>query len=363
MDNEIVRVFEIFGNRFEITEEFDSYNIVRSQQAREVGAVGAHYSEVGELMNQDLLRLTEQALKKFNAVVNQINTVLEVASIGFTELQRCQSEVLPRIGKRMIFKYLNRELITVAEVATHIQLDSEKHFTVFLNEVQKVEDKQKSDWISSEYARITRNTSLAGGIGDGMSAAAGILAVNVGTSILNGIGDMISKAMDEADVAKGLKNTVAIGRKALYETFYDMTKQLHSYCINIVRNEMNEEFNKIVRKPFREVTEKQRTDVKAKSENYYKAYHQKDITVERYVSYLMSVVREFPHTPSLYFELYEIALSVNSICDQEAILELTRYLGLETQMTRWMKLEGIQASKKSENEDSAKDNSFTDEYR
>ena len=259
MNNDVVRVFELFGNSFEITAEFDAYNKTRSQQARDVYAVFNRYKPSIDSMAEDLSRLTKKALDDLIPVISQVNTKMAVASVGFAELKRYQSEVLSRIGKRMIFKYCQNELITVDEVAKHIRLDVEKHFSGFLNEVQKIADKQKSDWVRREYVRMTRSTPAVGGsIGTGMSAAVGAMAANAGRSLLQGLGSRIAQAMDESETNSARTNAVRSGWKAIYAAFYDMVGQLNSYCINTLKSEMDAETAKIIRKPFKEVSKERR---------------------------------------------------------------------------------------------------------
>ncbi len=342
MSSEVVRVFELFGKRFEITAEFDAYNAVRSQQARDVYAIFSRYMASIQSMEEDLNRLTKKSLNDLISVVSRINTEFAVATVGFEELKRYQSDILPRIGKRLIFKYTDNELITVNEIAEHIQLDTEKHFSSFLNEVQKLENDQQSDWVRREYARMTRNTPVVGGsIGTGMDAVAGVLVANAGTSLLHSLGSMITKAMDEAKANDVKKQAVNSGRKAILASYYDMANQMSVHCIDTLKHEMDEETAKIVRKAFQEVSEERREEIRAESENYYKAYQKGDITLERYTEHLISVLHYFPHNNSLYYALYQAALDAGSSQDQDAILEMTQYMGLEGQMDWWLAKQGL----------------------
>lgn len=342
MSGEVVRTFELFGNQFQITEEFNVYNMTRSQQNRDFYSIYGRYTDFVNSMKEDLSRLTQNALNALISVVAQINTQMEVGTVGFEELKRCQSEVLPRIGKRLLFKYSENELITIDEVAKHIRLDAKQHFSGFLNEVQKVEDKQISDWVEKEYARMTRSTPAVGGsIGTGMSALAGVMTANVGMSLLQGVGDRIAKALDVSENKSATKSTVVSGQKAVYAAFYDMCNQMISYCINTLTNEMDAELAKIIMKPFKEVDKERKKEIKSKSENYHTAYQNGDMTPECYTAHLISVLHDFPHEVSLYYALYQAALDTGSSGDQAAVLDMAQYMGLEEQMNRWMKIQGI----------------------
>lgn len=342
MSGEAVCTFELFGNQFQITQEFNAYNSIRSQQNREFYSIYGRYTDSINSMKEDLSRLTQKALNALSSVVAQINTQIEVGTVGFEELKRCQSEVLPRIGKRLLFKYSENELITIDEVAKHIRLDAKQHFSGFLNEVQKIEDKQISDWVEKEYARMTRSTPAVGGsIGTGMSALAGVMTANVGMSLLQGVGDRIAKALDESENKSATKSTVVSGQKAVYAAFYDMSNQMISYCINTLTNEMDAELAKIIMKPFKEVDKERKKEIKSKSENYHTAYQNGDMTPECYTAHLISVLHDFPYEVSLYYALYQAALDTGSSGDQAAVLDMAQYMGLEEQMNRWMKIQGI----------------------
>lgn len=342
MSSEVVRIFELFGNRFEITAEFEAYNAVRSQQARDVYAIYSQYMNSINAMKEDLKHLTKKAVDDLLPAVARVNSEMAVASVGFEELKRYQSEVLPRIGKRMIFKYSKNELITVEEVAQYIRLDAEKHFTSFINEVQKVSNKEQSDWVFREYARITRNTSAVGGsIGTGMNAAAGVLAANAGMGLLQGLGGMITMALDEAELNNAKNQAVRIGIRAIFAAAYDMADQMSVYCINTIKQEMDKETANIIRKPFQEISEDRRKEIKAKSENYHNAYQKGDITSERYTTHLLSVLHDFPHDSTLYCELYQVALDINSEKDKATVLEMAQYMGLEGQMDWWLARKGF----------------------
>lgn len=123
------RYFILCGYRLTISPEFDQYNVTRSQQARQIDAISRRYAGADVLagLEGDLDRLIGGALNSFKRVVSvQVKTTLDVASVGFPELQRHQNEVLARIGKRLIFKYAFIEYISVSEVAQHLTLDTQK---------------------------------------------------------------------------------------------------------------------------------------------------------------------------------------------------------------------------------------------
>lgn len=342
MGGEIVRSFEIFGNRYDITAEFDAYNTERSKEAKSVYSIESRYKNRLNAMKERLSCLLQNALDDLLPVVTQIDSEEAVAFVGFAELRRYETEILPRIGKRMVFKYSKDELITVDEVAKHIYLDAQKHFTNFLNAVQTVEDKQKSDWISREYTRMTRSTAAVGGsIGTGMSGAAGILAANAGMRLFQGLGDMISKSISDSEIKDAKRKVVLIGQKAILDAFDDMSNQVYSYCINTISNEMKREIAKYKCKPFMELSENQISDIKSKAENYHAAFQNGDITLERYISHLVSVLHYFPHNIKLYHELFRISLKSSSVQNQQSILELAQYMGLEEQMDQWLKANGL----------------------
>lgn len=344
MSSEVVRTFEMFGSRFEVTAELDAFNQIRSGQNREADAIVDRYSSLLRLMQEDLKRLTQEALDRFISVTAKIHTELEVASIGFAELQHYQSEVLPRIGKRLIFKHTENELITVEEVAEHIQLDAEAHFTGFLNEVQRVEDKQKNDWIQREYIRMTRNTpAAAGSFGSGMSPVAGVLAVNAGASLIQGISGRILKAIDDSEAANAHKKALGNGIKALMAAFSDMAGQLESYCVGCLQAEAGEELEKTGRKSFQEVSQKRREELGAKLGNYRKAYQDGDVAPERYAECLLTVASEIPYNDTLYQRMYQLALDTSDAGARAAVWELVQYLGIDGSLRRWMDKEGIPA--------------------
>ena len=343
--SEIIRVFEIFGNRFEVTKEFGIYNEVRSEQERKVCSINVRRANAVDQCNADFKRIVTPALKEFMTLINnRINTPLEVASLGFTELKHCQNEVLARIGKRLIFKYTKNELISVAEVARHIELDAAKYFSGFMNEMQQIDDRKQSYLVSQEYKSLMRSAPTIGGIGLGVSGmagvAAGTLAANAGLGILHGIGDMIGQGISNAIASKDTAKSVVNAKQMLYNAFIDIANQVGALCIITLDKEIDAELNAIGRKPFKELSEEHVHKMKAKWENYDKAYKQGDITPEKYVTHIFTMIEDTPHNTTLYHSLYKVAIDVNDDYAKKAIIEFANYLGLEGQMESWMIQEG-----------------------
>ena len=341
MSSEIVRVFEALGSRFEVTAEFDTYNIVRSEQARKADGITARYTNAARQCQADFEHIVKSALEAFSSLVkNRINSALEVASVGFIELQRCQNEILPRIGKRLIFKYTKNELISVDDVASHIKLDAAKYFSGFMNELQQIDDRKQNYFVSQEYKRLTRRDPAFGGIGFGVSGiagvAAGTLAASAGLGILHSIGEMVGQGISDAIASKDTANSVTNGKQALYKAFGDMADQVGTFCIHALEEEMNAELDSLDMKPFMELSEERISEIKAKSENYDKAYRQGDITPEKYAAHIFTMIKDTPHNLTLYYNLYKAASDANAAADKETIIKLTKYLGLEGHMERWL---------------------------
>ncbi len=345
---ESVCCFDIFGHHITITPEFDQYNMTRSKQAREIGAIAKRYTgeDVLAQLQSDVNRLIENALDSFRQVVDtQINTAVDVAVIGFSELQRQQEEVLPRIGKRMIFKYTPNEYINVKEVAAHLILDTQSYFAGFVQEVEHLEKEKKDFRVQQAYNRLTQSQPAMIGIGFGakgaMEVAAGNVALSAGMGAIKGIGNLIANAIQASMDSSNEKQAVSHGRKALYEAYQEICNQLTQYTYQYMYDMMQEDISKVGAIPFRNIPEDQEKMTKAKWENYKSAYRQGDITSERYVDFLISMVEELPHRLTVYYDLYQVAFDLQDEEAQKSILDFTDYLGFDGQMKRWMARQGM----------------------
>ncbi|MDR1665002.1 MAG: hypothetical protein LBR83_08800 [Clostridiales bacterium] len=334
---EAKRVFEMGGNRFEVTPEFDAHNAVRSEQLRKESEITARYTQVALQCKADFEALAQQAAAEYAALINhKINSAMEVASVGFAGLQRYKDEALPRIGKRLIFKYTSHELITVEEVAGCITFDPAEYFTGFLNEIQEIEDRKMSFMINQEYKRMTRSDPAAGGIGFGArgiaGAAAGTLAVSAGSALLRGIGGMIGQGLSSAFNARETAKSVESGKQALIKAFGDIAGQVGALCVGAIEAEMNAELKALDIKPYKAFSESYARETEAKTNNYDKAYINGDITPEKYASHIFTLIRDNPYHMENYRKLYKIALDTGDGGAKTAIIEFTRYLGLEQPM-------------------------------
>lgn len=337
------RYFVICGYRLTISPEFDQYNVTRSQQARQIDAISRRYAGVDVLagLQADLDRLIGDALNSFKRVVSiQVKTTSDVASVGFIELQRHQSEVLARIGKRLIFKYAFNEYISISEVAQHLTLDTQKYFAGFVNEVERLEKGRQNYQLRQAYDRLTRSQPQVTGIGLGakgaMEVAAGTVAVNVGFSVMRGIGGLISNAIQSSIDSDNSKKAVEHGIKALYEAYEGLCKQLVQYVCNYLSAAMSAEIADVGRKPFRNISDEKEKATAAKWENYKNAFQHGDIKIDKYVAFLVSLIEELPHRLTVYYDLYQLAFDVGNEEAQKSILNFTNYLGFDGQMKRWL---------------------------
>lgn len=346
-----VRYFDVFGHRITITPEFDQYNVIRSKQAREIGAIAERYTGEAVLtqLQSDLNRLVKNALDSFRQAVDiQIKTAVDVAVIGFPELQHHQKEVLPRIGKRMIFKYTPNEYISVEEVATHLALDTQSYFAEFVQEVERLEKGKRDIQVQQAYNRLTQSQPTMIGIGFGakgaMEVAAGNIALNAGMGALQGIGNLIANAIQASIDSDNDRQVVSHGRKALYEAYQGICNQLSQYIYQYLYNMMRGDIDKVGAIPYRNIPEDREKTTAAKWENYKSAYRQGDITSKKYVEFLISMIKELPHRLTVYYDLYQVALDLQDEGAQKSILIFTDYLGFDGQMERWMAKNGIAPS-------------------
>ena len=354
--SEVVKIFEIFDTRFEITKEFDEYNKVRSEQSRQVFGVAEWFRDVENQMLADYQRIAKPATDTFLELVNtKINSPLDVAAVGFNALKHCQNEVLPRIGKRLIFKYMKNELITVEEVANKIEFNAADYFASFISEVEQMEERQQSHLLSQEYKRlVSGDISSANIVGFGVAgtvgAAAGAITADIGLSILRGIGRMAGRGISSAIATKEAETSVKTGKDALWKAYNDVHLQVWNICLAALEEKRDAKQGAIDSKPFVNVSDEKFKEITAKAENYIKALKDDDITVERYAAHICSIFNEASHNPTLYYPLYETAYKDGNEATKKAVAELMGYLGFEGRLERWLSQKGYEP-KKLESED------------
>jgi len=67
MSNEIIRVFEALGGRFEVTAEFDEYNLTRSAQERKAYEITTRYAKVAQQLKEDFDHIVMSAGETYSA--------------------------------------------------------------------------------------------------------------------------------------------------------------------------------------------------------------------------------------------------------------------------------------------------------
>ena len=190
------------------------------------------------------------------------------------------------------------------------------------------------------YDRLTQSQPQVTGIGLGakgaMEVAAGTVAVNVGFSVMRGIGGLISNAIQSSIDSDNSKKAVEHGIKALYEAYEGLCKQLVQYVCNYLSAAMSAEIADVGRKPFRNISDEKEKATAAKWENYKNAFQHGDIKIDKYVAFLVSLIEELPHRLTVYYDLYQLAFDVGNEEAQKSILNFTNYLGFDGQMKRWL---------------------------
>ena len=326
--------FEFLGSHFEVTEEFKKYNSIRSEQEIKAGELEERYFATKDNMHDELIRLVQPEEANFIDFVNKLpQTILQAASVGFTELQRYQNSIVPGIGKRIIFKYTKNDTVRTDDIAAALYIDVEKYFSNFMNEVQQIDEMKQSFQAQREYNRLTRSDPSSIGIGFGfkgaIGAAAGSAVANTGASLIGAIGDGLIRAIDDSKVKDETKKSINAFKVALRNAFVDLCRQLLAVCKTILYDDLKAEINTLGIKPYKDLSESQLQDINTKMENYDEAYSNGDIQAERYVSQIFNVLNEMPYAPKYYYNLYKVAEAIGDVNGQKDIISFAQYLGLD----------------------------------
>lgn len=336
-----VRELEFLGNQFVVPEELAEFNTVRKEQEQAAFEIEERYLAIKDKMLEEFVQLVQPEADKYTqAVQNDIKTLQQAANEGMNDLAaRYQAEILPEIGRRLVFKHTKSDGVTSKDIADILFASPTKRFLevydgFFENvygDMQQVEDLRNGLRERRELAS-QRSTPTYSGFGFGfrgtLNAAAGAAAANLGMGLLEGISSGLSASSDAELVRQRAASGLARAKQDLLIMGMENVKKLLEICKDYLGKDMQEELDALGRTPYRKFSQEEQAVIDLKNANYDEAYAEGDIDEKRYVAHIFRTLGEEPYNLNHYCHLVKAAFALGDREGEARILDFAGYLGL-----------------------------------